>query len=350
MPKRTNQFQRLILLLQKQLSGVAEVNESEMLIDRRNKEETEVDVVVYGKQGVHRPVISIECRDHKRPQSKGWVNEMYAKHEYLPTTDLILASSSGFTKPAERLANLLGIRPVKMNDASSVEWTKLVGKQANIKISEYFRFPLRCTVEIGDDWMPAGMLQSELAELPLYNAKDVSIGSLKNILDLCMENKDFNPEFDHHEDEKQVMLADVSIQFEPGSYTIDKRGDKHILDGLKYRIEHVRINRYVPLENYEFMGSQVAIAKSNNGQVEILYSIAEQQKENPVFGAVVSELKKNPKGRCKWDASVKHALADKSKVSGVLNYNDQNQYKNTPDVPEIKNISIRVIANEVTKK
>ncbi len=350
MPKRSNQFQRLILLLQKQLSGVAEVIESEMLVDRRNKEETEVDIVVYGKQGVHRPVVSIECRDHKRPQSKGWVNEMYAKHQYLPTTDLVLASSSGFTKPAERLAILLGIRPVMMSEASSVEWTKIVGKRANIKINEYFRFPLRCTVHIGDDWIPVGMLQTELPELPLYNAKDSLVCSLKNVLDMCMDNKDLNPKFDKSDVGKYVALADVSIKFESRSYTIDKDGDRHILDGIKYRVEHVRINRYVPLENHEFMGSQVAIAKSENEQLEILYSIAEQPEENPVFGAVVSDLKKNPKGRCKWDVSVKQDIADESKVSGILNYNDQTQYENTPDTPEIKSISLSVTSNEVTEE
>ena len=330
------------MLLQKQLSGVAKVVESEMLIDRRNKEETEVDVVVYGKQGVHRPVISIECRDHKRPQSKGWINEMYAKHEYLPTTDLVLASSSGFTKPAERLAVLLGIRPVRMSEAGNVEWTKIVGKQANLKINEYFRFPLRCTVQIGDDWIPAGMLQTELSELRLYDTKNSLLGSLKDILDICMDNKDLNPDFDNSDEGKYVALTDVSVKFETGSYTIDKDGNKHILDGIKYRVEHVRINRYVPLDNHEFMGSQVAIAKSENEQLEILYSIAEQPEKKPVFGAVVSDLKKNPKGRCIWDASVKHRFSDESKVSGVLNYDDQTQYENTPGTPQIKNIKFRV--------
>jgi hypothetical protein len=46
MPKRTNTFQQLVVILHEQIAGQATVVESEMLQNRVTGEEREVDVVI----------------------------------------------------------------------------------------------------------------------------------------------------------------------------------------------------------------------------------------------------------------------------------------------------------------
>lgn len=109
MPKRSNDFQKLIYLVRLNLADGAKVEESKLLKDRLSKRYREVDVVIQGKTGSHPVIVSIECRDHKRAADVTWVDTMKAKHDRLPTNALLLASSQGFTKEATDIAEKYGV-------------------------------------------------------------------------------------------------------------------------------------------------------------------------------------------------------------------------------------------------
>jgi hypothetical protein len=118
MPPRTNRFQQLIYILKNHLASDATVTESALLIDRATGEEREVDVVIESLLAGHPHTIKIECRDHKRPQSVCWIDEMWGKHRDLPSGVLVLASSSGFTPNARGLAAKRGIELVEVDTSS----------------------------------------------------------------------------------------------------------------------------------------------------------------------------------------------------------------------------------------
>jgi hypothetical protein len=115
-PRRTNPFQAVIFFVQKHFAGEATVTESAELIDLVSGEKREVDVCIETQVANHRVIISLECRDHKRPQSIGWIEEMHAKHSRLPTNVLVLVSSSGFTKNALAAAQSYGIETIVSQD------------------------------------------------------------------------------------------------------------------------------------------------------------------------------------------------------------------------------------------
>ena len=100
MPKRSNDFQRLVYLVRLNLADGAKVIESKMMRDRLTKRYREVDVVIQGRVGSQRVVVCVECRDHKRVADVTWVDMMKTKHDRLDTNALLLASSSGFTQEA----------------------------------------------------------------------------------------------------------------------------------------------------------------------------------------------------------------------------------------------------------
>jgi len=67
MPKRSNEFQRLIYLIQKQVSPNASVNESKLLLDDRSRAKTEVDIVIESEIAGISIVVGVECTASQRP-------------------------------------------------------------------------------------------------------------------------------------------------------------------------------------------------------------------------------------------------------------------------------------------
>ena len=106
MPKRTNDFQRLVYLVRVNLADGAIVTESKMLEDRATGTMREVDVCIEGSVGGQNVIVSVECRDHQRVADVTWVEQLKVKHDRLPTNALILASRAGFTPEAREVARL----------------------------------------------------------------------------------------------------------------------------------------------------------------------------------------------------------------------------------------------------
>jgi hypothetical protein len=77
MPQRSNRFQRLIELLERQLAPVgANVFGSRLLRDYRSGEDREVDIIIETTSGIHPIRIGIEVIDHKRPASSTWIESI----------------------------------------------------------------------------------------------------------------------------------------------------------------------------------------------------------------------------------------------------------------------------------
>jgi hypothetical protein len=132
MPKRSNDFQKLVYLVRLNLAAGATVTESKMLPDLLTHRKREVDVCVEGHVGGHGVKVCIECRDHKRPSDVGWVDAMKAKHERLPTHALILVSRSGFTNEARDVAQRYGIEALALEEVEQADFQALLGATGSL--------------------------------------------------------------------------------------------------------------------------------------------------------------------------------------------------------------------------
>ncbi|MGE3659549.1 MAG: restriction endonuclease [Mycolicibacterium sp.] len=112
MPKRSNEFQRLVAMLTMLKSDGATVHESVEVMEIASQERREVDVVAFGKVAGHQTAVFIECRDWKRPQDVQWVEQARTKFDDLAANVKILVSSSGFTKTALTKAARYGIKTI----------------------------------------------------------------------------------------------------------------------------------------------------------------------------------------------------------------------------------------------
>ena len=129
MPKRSNQFQRLIVSIHHALAEErAVVEESRELLDRVTGTLREVDIVIESAVGDYPVFISVECCDRSRPATVEWVEQQHGKHANLPTNKLILVSRSGFTRSAEDKARLYNIETLAIADAAAAEWTTVVDR------------------------------------------------------------------------------------------------------------------------------------------------------------------------------------------------------------------------------
>lgn len=237
MPRRSNQFQKLIHLLHHQLAGAAKVTESTLLQEYTTGEEREVDIVVETLAGSYSIVIGIECTSCKRRADVTWIEGMWAKHQKLPTNKLILVSKSGFTKPAIREAELKGIEVLSISKAQSTDWTSIVKNEKDLFFIRVDTSPRSCELVLlsGD----GGETRTKLANPDdmLFNDVGEAQATMRQIiLSLLGEPTTKKMIFENMPRIEDSHLI-ASYQVPKGWYVVDRDGNKHLVKELHYHCE-----------------------------------------------------------------------------------------------------------------
>ncbi len=137
MPARTNEFQRLVYEIERQLAPLgAVVKESAMLPERVSRELREVDILVSLDEGHHRVRIGIECQDKSRPATKQWVEAIAKKHEELGINKTVLVSSAGFYAAARRRAELLFMGVIDITNIGQADWPTEVLRHLKVPVRD----------------------------------------------------------------------------------------------------------------------------------------------------------------------------------------------------------------------
>jgi hypothetical protein len=137
MPARTNQFQRLVYEVERQLAALgAVVEESAMVPERLSGDLREVDILVSLDEGHHRVLIGIECQDKSRPADKQWVEAIAKKHEELGINKTVLVSSSGFYSTARRRAESLFMGVIDIANISRADWPTEVLQHLKVPVRD----------------------------------------------------------------------------------------------------------------------------------------------------------------------------------------------------------------------
>ena len=206
-PRRTNPFQATVFLLQKHIAGDATVTESAELIDLVSGERREVDVCIETRVANHDVVISLECRDHGRPQSIGWIEEMHSKHSRLSTNLLVLVSSSGFTRNAVAAAQSYGIETVVPEELTDERADKIADRARRLR---YTTLDLQITsVRVWAE--PTGTEEEEVflapPKLDIFRESGEFIGPLEAIVEGFKQNIDYGEViFDAPEETKRFEV------------------------------------------------------------------------------------------------------------------------------------------------
>lgn len=122
LPARSNEFQRLILVIERALSGTnTTVKESFMFADPVTGEDREIDIALLASIGKHQVVVAVETRDRTRKADVTWIDELIGKYQNTGFS-IVAISKNGFTKNASLKAKVLGIEAISLVDAERKDW------------------------------------------------------------------------------------------------------------------------------------------------------------------------------------------------------------------------------------
>lgn len=195
MPKRTNEFQKLVFLVKKHAASGATVTESKLLRDRITGAEREVDICIESVVAGHCVIVSIECRGRGRSASVKWIEEMKAKHERLPTKALVLVSSAGFTKEAIVVAQKYGIETIALSALDGASAERLFGDTSSLWSKVFTLSPTKVVIRVA----PVGDLPGEdVATFPdniVYDYKGQELFSVKELVEILLRTEYIIKEF-----------------------------------------------------------------------------------------------------------------------------------------------------------
>lgn len=124
MPKRSNAFQRLILVIYRQLQPPGgSVEESALLTERNGSTKREVDLLLKHRAFDMELRIAVECRGRRHKDDIQWIDGLIGKYRDLDVDKVVAVSKSGFSKGAAEKALSAGIETLTLQKALDTNWT-----------------------------------------------------------------------------------------------------------------------------------------------------------------------------------------------------------------------------------
>lgn len=278
MPKRTNEFQKLVFLVKKHAASDANVTESKLLRDLTTGAEREVDICVDSMVAGHPVVLSIECRNRGRRADVRWIEEMKAKHERLATNALVLISSSGFSKEAHRVARGYGIETLSLEALDETSAERLFGTMRSLWIKTLSLTPTKVVIRVPQTGELAAENVSVFHDNLIYNYNGQEIGSMKELVEMLLQTEHMRMEFLKHGSE---LHKGFEVHWGPAR---DKEGNPIFLkkmDPMTLRsIELVKI-----LGSCRFEVSEFPLQHGKLGNVKVAWGSGEFMGNNAVVVA-----------------------------------------------------------------
>jgi hypothetical protein len=129
MPRRSNDFQRLIKRIYEQLAGTtATVSESALVAEHGTDCEREIDVLIEAQIASVVLRVAVECRDRARPADVTWIDELEGKFRNLGIDKVIAVARSGFSAGAASKAAMLGIETQTLSEGLETDWPKQLAR------------------------------------------------------------------------------------------------------------------------------------------------------------------------------------------------------------------------------
>lgn len=290
MPKRSNEFQRLVFLVKQQMASEGTVTESKMLVDRHTGAEREVDICIELMVAGHAVVVCIECRDRRRRADVTWLDEMKAKHERLPTNTLVLASRVGFTRQALKAADVLNIETIALTGLEAPAIEAVFGKAGSVRARTISFSPTKVTIAVA---AVAGLPVEVVAVLPdnwLHAPDGTVAGTVKDYLREVLANPEllreateqalpehdaFEVEFSPPRDQAGQPFCLMKVD-PPVLRPIERvvvRG-KFVLEATEFPMSHARLgDRNVAWSSASLLGRRALLVGSASSAADRVFTL-----------------------------------------------------------------------------
>lgn len=124
MPKRSNQFQKIVTYIADQLAPLdATVKESVELPETgMSGVFREIDTLIEVGAGLTRVRVAVESRERSRKGDIQWVDDLIGKYALLPIDRVLAVSNTGFSPAAKLKAEVHNIELLSPQDVTSTDW------------------------------------------------------------------------------------------------------------------------------------------------------------------------------------------------------------------------------------
>ena len=305
MPKRTNEFQKVVYLMQKQLADSAIVTESKLIVDPETNKEVEIDIFVEGKLSEVPIRIGIECISEGRPATVEWVREMIGKHSSLPIDKTVLVSKSGFCKQAITKAQANGVEAISLDQAIEADWAEYLKKYENLKFCGFSLNVLSYSVVVDIDGTPINRIKFE-PKSDVYDGSNERVGTLAQFIESFIKSRELGEKimdvwFAKPENERQYDY-DRTVSWTPNEvFMITGEESVH----FKINKFEIKIHIHIGEADLKLTASQFGGKQFAHGAVPNIFSADENSKEaiilslqnqNGVLGDGTIMLPKLPDG------------------------------------------------------
>ena len=226
MPKRSNEYQKLILAINNHFSsGTSKVTESAMLYDPKSEQDREIDILIEEEVSGFTLNIGIECTAVKRPLTVEKLVGLADKHRDCGINKTVIVSKSGFAKTTIKKAKDMNVELISYEAALEKDWPEEFTDLA--KIIPYHKY---CEVlpELSLTYTEGSCLDGfEAQEDPLV--LEYKLRLTKFLLFLLEEETEgamLPPIFSHEHAEKEGITFSKKWFFEPPITLRAKSGSK----------------------------------------------------------------------------------------------------------------------------
>lgn len=242
MPKRSNEFQKLVELIYKTYKNKDDIKIQEScLIKDSDGVQREIDILIE-KEFIGKTFnVAVECRDHKRKADVLWLDQIKGKYDKLPIDKIIAVSKKGFTKTALGKANNMNIETISLEDADVREWEN--------KLQLFFINFIKTDISLKNATLQFKPKISSLIafEEPVYGKEKKYLGKLNELLLNYFHNEvvpeiskflynEYFPSCKNEEDLKRLIVLDVDAKIS-NHFVKGNNDDWYTIDEVKYNIQ-----------------------------------------------------------------------------------------------------------------
>jgi hypothetical protein len=286
-PRRSNDFQKVVYFVRRHIAPDAEVRESVMLTDRVTGEPREVDVLVEGHLGGEKVTIAIEVRDHARKPGVEWVDAVHGKYRDLPVDKVVLVSRSGFTTSALRKAQSLGIEAL-----TPYQEISRYGPLAKIAVEAEARTVTGVRLHdalayLTDQELPVRVKESTA----LYDPHGVESSNVSELAQYAMSTPDATEVYRTAEPGHgalDIVFTELTLHNNATGETFAPRvkfetdGSLHPINSVRFQWEIEVTREPVELQHGAMRGTPFAYGKADVAGVETLVVIAGERLDEPL--------------------------------------------------------------------
>jgi hypothetical protein len=183
MPKRTNDFQKLIKRIYEQIADKDDkVTESALVKENRSSTEREIDILLEKRMFGTSIKIAVECRGRERKDDIEWIDGLIGKFRDLDIQKVIAVSRSGFSPSAIEKANENHIDVLTLREALEKDWSK---EFIRLGIGQIDRTDFQLIIEISSD---PPLQEQLLRTTELINQTGENVGNLEDVARFIYES------------------------------------------------------------------------------------------------------------------------------------------------------------------